>query len=62
MVLLIAGALGLCLGLLFVGQGTGLFPYPRSSFMIDQSAWAYRGVGLATLGAAAMIVSRSIGR
>ena len=60
--LMIAGAVGLLVGLLWLGQGTGWFPYPRQSFMIDQTPWAYRGVGLAGLGAAAMLVSRSIGR
>ncbi len=60
--LMIAGVIGLLFGLLFLGQGTGYFPYPRSSFMVDQSPWAYRGVGLAALGVAAILVSRSIGR
>ncbi len=55
-----AGLLALVFGLLFLAQGTGYFPYPRSSFMIDQTVWAYRGVGLATLGAACLVVSRSV--
>ncbi len=61
-VLMVAGGAMVLSGLLFLGQGTGVFPYPRSSFMIDQTPWAYRGVGLATLGAAVMILSRSVGR
>ena len=60
--LLTVGVVALAAGLLFLAQGTGVFPYPRSSFMIGQTAWAYRGVGLATLGTAALLVSRSIGR
>ncbi len=60
--LMVAGVVGLLVGLLFLGQGTGWFPYPRSSFMIDRTPWAYRGVGIASLGVAAMLVSRSVRR
>ena len=60
--LMVVGAAGLLIGLLWLGQGAGWFPYPRSSFMIDQTPWAYRGVGMATIGVAAMMVSRSIGK
>ena len=38
------------IGVIWIGQGTGVFPYPASSFMIDGMSWAYRG---AALGAAA---------
>ncbi len=62
LVLMMAGLFALLAGLLFLAQGTGYVPYPRSSFMIGRMLWAYRGVGLATLGVAAMVVSRSIGR
>ncbi len=48
-------------GLLFVGQGTGVFPYPRTSFMIGQTPWVTRGVSLITLGLSALVVSRSLG-
>ena len=37
---LVAGVLVVLIGLLWIGQGTGIFPYPRSSFMIDDTAWA----------------------
>lgn len=45
------------LGLVWIGQGTGLFPYPASSFMINQTPWIWRGllvlvIGLGTLWAA----------
>jgi len=30
------GGLALALGFLWIGQGTGAFPYPRESFMIDE--------------------------
>ena len=48
--LLAAGILAVLIGLVWVGQGTGYFPYPSSSFMIDQMPWAYRGAAVAFLG------------
>jgi hypothetical protein len=38
------------IGVIWIGQGTGVFPYPTSSFMIDQMPWAYRGAALAAAG------------
>ncbi len=38
------------IGVVWIGQGTGVFPYPAASFMIDQMPWAYRGAALATAG------------
>jgi len=58
--LLIAGVLLLLAGLLFIGQGTGYFPYPRSSFMISERPWAYRGAGLAVTGVAAILLGRKL--
>ncbi len=48
----IIGLLIALLGLIWMGQGSGIFPYPASSFMINQSPWIWRGaialvVGLA---------------
>jgi hypothetical protein len=57
-ILLVVGVLAVLIGLIWIGQGTGYFPYPASSFMIDQMPWAYRGAVLAVLGLVAMIVSR----
>ena len=37
-------------GAVWVGQGTGYFPYPASSFMIDDSKWAYAGAAILALG------------
>ena len=48
--LLIAGFLALAIGLLWVGQGTGLIAWPASSFMISQTQWAWYGAALTTLG------------
>ena len=56
--LLVIGILATLVGLVWVGQGTGVFPYPSASFMIDQMPWAYRGVFLAVAGLAVIVVSR----
>ena len=54
----VAGILLLLLGLLWIGQGTGYFPFPSSSFMISKMTWAYRGAALAAEGIIAILVSR----
>ncbi len=43
---LLAGALIVLLGLVWIGQGTGWFPYPASSAMIAQTQWAWRGLAV----------------
>jgi uncharacterized membrane protein len=48
--LLIAGLLLLVIGLLWIGQGTGLIAWPRESFMINQLQWAGYGAAVAALG------------
>ena len=58
--LLVAGLLAILIGLIWIGQGTGYFPYPASSFMIDAMPWAYRGAVLAVLGLVAVVVSRRL--
>ena len=59
--LMIVGVLFLLMGVVWMGQGSGYFPYPRSSFMIDQSPWITRGLILALAGAAIILVSRRVG-
>jgi hypothetical protein len=56
--LLIVGMLAVVIGLIWVGQGTGYFPYPKTSFMINQMPWTYRGAGLAVIGLIVVFVSR----
>jgi hypothetical protein len=56
--LFIAGVLFLLLGLVWIGQGTGYFPYPAASFMVSEMTWAYRGAGLVVAGLLLIIVSR----
>ena len=59
---LVLGILLVLLGLLWIGQGTGYFPYPSYSFMISQMSWAYRGIAVAVAGLVLIIISRRIGR
>jgi hypothetical protein len=55
---LFIGILATLTGLVWVGQGTGYFPYPATSFMISQTPWTYRGIALAIAGIAAIVISR----
>jgi hypothetical protein len=61
-VVFIAGILFLLLGLVWIGQGTGYFPYPSYSFMISEMTWAYRGAGVALAGLVVILVSRRMRR
>lgn len=56
--LLIAGVAAILMGLLWIGQGTGVIQWPASSFMIDQTPWALRGAALAVFGVALILVWR----
>ncbi len=55
---IIIGALAIAMGLLWLGQGTGLIHWPASSFMLDQRPWALRGAALAVAGAASILWAR----
>ena len=48
--LLIIGLLALAVGLLWIGQGTGLIAWPETSFMINQIQWAGYGALVAAFG------------
>jgi len=48
--LLIVGFLALALGLLWIGQGTGVVAWPKTSFMINEIQWALYGAALAAIG------------
>jgi uncharacterized membrane protein len=48
--LLTVGFLALAIGLLWIGQGTGVIAWPQSSFMIGQLEWAGYGATLAAVG------------
>jgi hypothetical protein len=48
--LLIVGSALILVGAVWIGQGTGYFPYPASSFMINDRTWAYAGAAVLVLG------------
>jgi len=48
--LLILGLLALAVGLLWVGQGTGMVAWPQTSFMINEIQWAGYGAVLGAVG------------
>ncbi len=48
--MLILGVLCLLIGLVWIGERTGVIDWPRSSFMIRQTHWAYYGIALAAVG------------
>ncbi|NEH50835.1 hypothetical protein GR210_18855 [Rhizobium leguminosarum] len=55
----VVGLLMILLGLIWIAQGSGYFPYPASSFMINQSIWALWGGIMAAAGiAVTVIISR----
>jgi hypothetical protein len=56
--LLVLGVLAILIGVVWMGQGSGYFPYPKSSFMIDQRPWIWWGLLLAAAGAVAVYFSR----
>ncbi len=56
--LLIIGLFALLMGLLWIGQGTGVVHWPASSFMIDQRPWVLRGAILAVVGLILIVSSR----
>ena len=58
--LLVVGIAAIVFGLIWIGQGTGYFPYPASSFMVRQTNWAYYGAGLAAFGIVLIGISRKI--
>ena len=45
------------LGLVWIGQGTGLVMWPRASFMLQQTQWAYYGAALVIVGLLMLVYS-----
>lgn len=60
--LILLGSLLVVAGLLFVGQGSGWFPYPRSSFMVGASPWVTRGAALVVLGVVLLLFASRAAR
>jgi hypothetical protein len=52
------GIVVLLMGLVFVGQGSGYFPYPAESFMISQTRWVYYGAAIAVVGLLIIVFAR----
>lgn len=50
LLLLLLGLLAIAMGLLWIGQGTGLVMWPASSFMLADRSWAVNGAILAVVG------------
>jgi hypothetical protein len=57
-VLAIFGVLAILMGLLWIGQGTGVIMWPASSFMLADGQWAINGAILALVGTMALWFSR----
>jgi len=56
--LTVIGLVLLIMGLVFMGQGSGHFPYPAESFMIGQTRWVYYGAAIAVAGLIVIVVAR----
>ena len=56
--MIIVGLIAIALGLLWAAQGAGLFPYPASSFMINDVMWVYYGLGTAAAGVIVIVLAR----
>ena len=56
--LLVLGLVVTLVGVAWMGQGSGYFPYPASSFMIDQRPWIWRGLAVAVIGLAMVASAR----
>lgn len=58
--LTVIGILAALIGLVWMGQGSGWFPYPAASFMISQTPWIGRGAILAVVGLVLLILGRRL--
>jgi hypothetical protein len=56
----VLGALIVIAGLIWAAQGAGWFPYPKSSFMVDNSRWIYIGLATAALGVVVLTFARRL--
>lgn len=56
--LLLVGILAVLMGLLWVGQGTGLVLWPAESFMLADRQWAINGAVLAVVGLVLVWIAR----
>ncbi|MFZ3311211.1 MAG: hypothetical protein WA280_17770 [Xanthobacteraceae bacterium] len=54
----IIGIILLLAGLVWMGQGSGYFPYPAESFMISEMQWVYYGGMTTVIGLVLILLSR----
>jgi len=54
------GALIVLAGLIWAAQGAGWLPYPKSSFMVDNSRWITIGLATAAVGVIMIAVARRL--
>jgi len=52
------GVILLAAGVVFMGQGSGYFPYPASSFMVRAFTWVYYGGAIAAAGIVLIAIAR----
>jgi hypothetical protein len=55
--MLLVGVIAMAMGLLWAAQGAGYFPYPASSFMINDMQWVYYGLAAAIGGVALIAIA-----
>ncbi|MDQ0561577.1 drug/metabolite transporter (DMT)-like permease [Rhizobium mesoamericanum] len=55
----LVASLLIVIGVVWIGQGSGYFPYPKESFMINQTPWVYWGALAAIVGIVVMVVTRN---
>ena len=58
--LTVVGIIAVVAGLIFMGQGSGYFPYPASSFMIKETRWIYYGGAIAIAGLLLLIIAAQV--
>jgi hypothetical protein len=58
--ILILGVLVTLVGLNWMGQGSGYFPYPSTSFMVNQTPWILRGAIVSVVGRVGIFLSRRL--
>ena len=58
--LLILSSLMTLVGLVWMGQASGVFPYPAASFMINQTPWILRGAIVAVAGLVGIFLARRL--
>jgi len=56
--LTVIGIILILAGLVWIGQGSGYFPYPAESFMISQTQWVYYGGVTAVVGLVLIVLAR----